>query len=152
MRNINQEMTMKNLSAPCKECAFRRDSEPGYLGGSPVETFVGQVFGPFVIPCHCACDFEDPSWKDKVFETPQCAGTAIFRANLDLDRTLPPQLHQLPSDHKLVFTNPAEFMAHHKGIGVAEAEQILKTPGSTIVDLRDAQLSRADNRYKGVGQ
>lgn len=139
---------MKNMPAPCKECAFRRDSTPGFLGGSPTETFVGQVFGPFVIPCHCACDFEDPNWKDKVFETPQCAGTAIFRANLGLDRVLPQQLHKLPADHDLVFSNPAEFMAHHKGISVFEAAQILMTPGTSIADLRDQQMGRKDNRYK----
>lgn len=141
---------MKNLSAPCKECAFRRDSEPGFLGGSPAETFVGQVFGPFMIPCHCACDFDDPNWKDKVFETSQCAGTAIFRANLGLERTLPPQLHQLPANHDLVFSSPAEFMAHHKGISVSAAQQILTNPGTSTKDLRDAQLARVDNRYQEV--
>lgn len=138
----------KNPSKPCNECAFRRDSEPGFLGGSPPEMFLGQSVGPFVVPCHCHCDFDDPTWKDKIGQTPQCAGLAIYRANIDSARFLPDALHKLPADHDLVFSTPAEFLAHHKQITLAEAEaQMLKHP---VGELFLQELMKSEVRQYDV--
>ena len=41
---------MNQHTKPCKTCPFRRDCTPGELGGSSVETFIGQAFGAFHIP------------------------------------------------------------------------------------------------------
>src|SRR5258707_14531702 len=40
------------VANPCPQCPFNRSTEPGLLGGSPVETYVGQIYAPFVILSH----------------------------------------------------------------------------------------------------
>lgn len=134
---------MKELQSPCKECAFRRDITPGALGGSPVETYIGQAFGPFQIPCHKACNFSDPNCKQASMQVQQCAGVAVFRSNLGIAHIMPDGLHSLPADKVTVFSDPAEFIAHHLQISRYEALIILSvyTPQKMMVD----QLSRCDN-------
>lgn len=134
-----------SVAKPCPECAFLKTCPPGLLGGSPVETYVGQIVGPFAIPCHMQCSFDDPEWKQKGFDTRQCAGAAHFRANLGLDKFLPPQLCPLPiSIH--VFQTMEAFVAHHKEITIeaAAAELQAKPPAA---HLRD-QLVRHDNMIR----
>lgn len=110
---------MKQHTKPCSTCPFRRDCVPGELGGSPVETFIGQAFGAFWIPCHECIDYTDPHWREQ-YHASQCAGVSIYRTNCDpLDR--PGALLRLPADTTLVFATPAEFMAHHLNISVCEA-------------------------------
>lgn len=111
----------KNPKRACPQCPFSKQCEPGALGGSPPEVYVGQAFGPFWLPCHLHSDFDDPAWKSDT-EKPQCAGAAIFRANLGIDSRLPPQLHRLPpgSDPD-VFATFTEFLMHHAGLSREEA-------------------------------
>jgi hypothetical protein len=102
---------MKQHTKPCGDCAFRRTSKQGNLGGSPVETYVGQVRGPFWIPCHSCPGYRA---KQSVFgEEAECAGTGIMRANLGLDKLMPKGLRRFEADHNLVFSTFAEFMHHH---------------------------------------
>lgn len=122
-------MTSKNQVRPCNECVFRRSSPaefqtPGTLGGSPATVYIGQTQGNFMIPCHKLCDFTDPNWRDKAFETGQCAGAAIYRANLGI--TPPDPISKLPANHEEVFSSHAEFMAHHTGLSLEEAAKYLE--------------------------
>lgn len=122
-------MTSKNQVRPCNECAFRRSSPadfqvPGTLGGSPPTVYIGQTQGNFMIPCHKLCDFKDPNWRDKAFETGQCAGAAVYRANLGL--TPPEPINTLPADHEAVFSSHAEFLAHHTGLTKEDAVKYLE--------------------------
>lgn len=118
---------MKQHQKPCSTCPFRRDCEPGQLGGSPVETFIGQAFGAFWIPCHECIDYGDPNWRLQ-YEANQCAGTAIYRSNCH-PAERPPELLVLPENKDLVFASPAEFMAHHGRIAVEEAQRFLDSYG-----------------------
>lgn len=111
---------MKQHHQPCITCPFRRDCVPGELGGSPVETFIGQAFGAFLIPCHECIDYTDPDWKTNCVKVSQCAGTAIYRSNCH-PAERPASLLVLPEDTNMVFASPAEFMAHHLGISEEEA-------------------------------
>lgn len=133
------------MQQPCKNCPFSRASEPGALGGSPPETFIGQAAGPFVLPCHSHCDFDDPNWKAKILETPQCAGAAIFRSHINVTPYLPAALHTLPSNTDRVFSSSAEFLAHHKKIGLSDAVVQLKLRPPAAL-LRE-QLNRQHNQY-----
>ena len=141
---------MKHCTAPCSNCPFSRAVAPGALGGSPVETFIGQAYGPFVLPCHKACDFSDPDWKAKAIDTPQCAGAAIFRANVKVAPMMPPSLHALPEDKVTVFASAVEFYAHHKQVDIDTARAALmhKTP----FDLCREQLARPSNILFPVGR
>jgi hypothetical protein len=141
-------MTVKHMAAPCGSCPFTRASKPGELGGSPVDIYIGQAYGPFVLPCHCACNFDDPNWKDKSLDTPQCAGAAIFRANIGVAPNLPDAIHALPADRERVFSNEEELVAHHVGISYGRAAALLtQTPPATLLrrELRKFQEMQAEN-------
>ena len=96
---------------PCKTCPFSKAVEPGALGGSSVETYVGQANGPFFLPCHESTDYDDPNWK-KDTAKPQCRGAAQFRANVG--REFSNELLQTEErDDSEVFGSYPEFIAHH---------------------------------------
>jgi len=96
---------------PCPGCPFARACAPGGLGGSPVEVYIGQLLGGFWLPCH-----SNPDYNQQTDATvSQCAGAAIFRANLGIDAILPPMLHRLPEDQAAVFGTVEQFVAHHTG-------------------------------------
>lgn len=116
-------MSKCDPKVPCKECAFRRDITPGALGGADPEVFIGQANGPFYIPCHCFYKSDTPDWKDKAMQAPQCAGSRVFRANID--NVNHPSLLGLEADHETVFSSPAEFIAHHRQITMEQAEHQL---------------------------
>lgn len=131
---------MKTCKTPCNECAFRRDSKPGIdaLGGAPAEVYVGQIHGPFRIPCHrhYPKNDSDQEWRNNdstMFEIPQCAGSAVFRANLGRNNTVPKDM-RLDPDRATVFSSYAEFYAHHKSISLFEAERQLSVrPPATLL-------------------
>ena len=130
-----------NLGKPCADCAFRRDSTPGNLGGSPATKYIGQAVGPFIVPCHLTypkdIDLSKVEWRAKSMEMPQCAGMAVFRANLGVDILLPDAVHKLPKDHENVFSTFAEFLAYHEQVPLAMAQQFLK-------EVTPLQLLRAE--------
>lgn len=139
---------VKHMAAPCASCSFTRTSTPGALGGSTPEVYIGQTHAPFVLPCHCACNFDDPDWKNKAMSTPQCAGAAIFRANVGMADSMPKAIHKLPADPDKVFATPAEFLAHHNGGNVESAKLALamcppymlaRIEVRKLADLIDAQ-------------
>ncbi len=140
---------MKNVQIPCAACPWRRDSKPGGLGSKePTETFIGQVYGPFYLPCHCGYprDGSDPDWKEKALKAPQCAGAAIFRANIGVSRHLPEQLHRLPADPAKVFETAEEFTAHHKKCSLDHASDLLAL--TTPQELLRQQISRKSNVWR----
>lgn len=131
-----------NVKKPCKDCPFMAWTKPGALGGSPPETFIGQAFGPFLLPCHKHVDFEDPLWKHKVMDTPQCAGAAMFRKAMGISERLPDVIHSLEPEGPLL-ENPVQFYAHHKQISHFEAvEQVMARPPAMLLG---EQLARQSN-------
>ena len=114
----------KKLQKPCNECPFSKTIEPGFTGGSDPSVYIGQGHGSFWLPCHKDCDFDDPDWK-KDTSVQQCAGAAIYRANIERDHLMPKMLHRLPKSD-LAFESPEELYAHHKGISLQEATEFLK--------------------------
>lgn len=111
-------MNTTSVSKPCPTCPFRRDVKPGELGGSPIGMFIGQVNGPFWLPCQTCTNYDDPNWKSD-YSKPQCAGAATFRSNMGWRGS--PSLALLPPDRTLVFGNFAEFVAHHCEMGIGDA-------------------------------
>lgn len=130
---------------PCKECPFSRSCEPGALGGSSWQTYVGQIVGPFLLNCHAAKDYD--KLKDSL-EGVQCAGAAIFRANVCVSYFLPDALLKSEPDSDLVFEYFSEFVAHHEQISVDEAESMLEKSGP--MDCLNAELVRSGVRLIGV--
>ena len=98
----------------CSSCPFSKQCLPGDLGGSPVETYVGQSVGPFFLPCHSCNGYKGNDSTD-MSKHPQCAGAAIFRANIGRAELMPGPLLQLFADSDPhVFDSMEEFIAHHR--------------------------------------
>lgn len=122
---------MEHPKSPCNDCPYRRDvkschMDPSALGYSPPEVYIGQIGGPFYLPCHSYTDYNDPNWKSDNTK-PQCAGAAIFRANTGVDENMINPLtgergpmskffYRLPKDTSIIFSSFVEFYAHHAGV------------------------------------
>lgn len=113
---------------PCKTCPFLRSVKPGALGGGKgPDTFIGQAYGPFWLPCHSSKGYDVNDRKTQVNPAnEQCRGAAIFRANVEVAPLLPKGLLALPTDKELVFGTPAEFLSHHAKISEATATLFLQ--------------------------
>ncbi len=88
---------------PCTDCPFARTALPGWLGDASVQEWVAMLHGETRIDCHAIIG-------------PQCAGAAIYRANVGKvprDQTL----LKLAADRNLVFAGPGEFIRHHEKRG-----------------------------------
>ena len=84
---------------PCHDCPWRRNEAlPGWLGSETPEAWVQIAHSSALVDCHA-------------FTGAQCAGIAIYRANV-LKRADPPSI-TLPKDHEKVFSTPMEFIAYH---------------------------------------
>ena len=92
------EYSAHQHTQPCHDCPFRRDALRGWLGGSTPEEYRAMAHQDVVIDCHA-------------IRGPQCAGVAIYRANV-AKRCEPPML-KLPADRTAVFATPMEFLEHH---------------------------------------
>ncbi len=84
---------------PCADCPFARTALPGWLGSYSLDQWVKMVHGEEYINCHCTTN-------------QQCAGAAIFRANI-IKMVRWAGCLQLPKDKVLVFANTQEFTDHH---------------------------------------
>ena len=80
--------------------------------------------------------------REKTATVSQCAGAAIFRANVGADARMPDGVHRLPADTSLVFATPAELIAHHNRSTLEEAEEILRrTPPRELLRAEIDKLS-----------
>lgn len=105
-------MTRPCVKKPCRECPFRRESLPGYLGADTPEGFIATTMADVPMPCHLTVDYESDDWEEQAAEAPLCAGALIMFSNmakLSRDRNRP----RLPADRENVFTFPHEFLKHH---------------------------------------
>lgn len=107
---------------PCAECPFARATAPGMTGGASPLVYIGQTSGPFLLSCHMDPGYEANRRSPALL---QCAGAAIFRANIGVASKMPKALHALDADHKLVFSTPAELLAHHAKAPLEAAQDIL---------------------------
>lgn len=86
-------------TSPCSDCPFARKALPGWLGGFTIASWISDAHGDNVMLCHT---------RNK-----QCAGAAIFRANVcKLPRST--EALRLPADRLKVFASDREFETHHK--------------------------------------
>lgn len=94
--------TDRQHRSPCGDCPWRKDALPGWLGTMTPEEWLRAAHGEDRIDCH-------------TLEGPQCAGAAIYRANV-CKHPRDPELLRLPFDRDLVFDDPRKFLAYHKGL------------------------------------
>ena len=131
---------MNQHNKPCAGCPWGR-REPT-LGGSPVETYVGQIALGFWLPCHCSANYRAKA--SDVNEVAQCAGAAIFRSNIGVADRMPSGLLSLPRDTARVFATLADFYAHHTGRSRIELAKML-TP-EYVAAMMDKEWNDAQVR------
>lgn len=114
---------VSNCVIPCHDCPFAKHTPAGALGGGSLETYLGQIVGPFFLPCH-----NSPGYNqfDVNLNNRQCAGAAVFRSNLGVDRLMPGSLLHLPAGDLVVFPGLLEFVVHHGRMSSKEAKQWLQ--------------------------
>lgn len=87
--------------SPCSDCPFARKSLAGWLGRMSAATWIKVILGDGRVECHTRVPM-------------QCAGSAIFRANICKVPRDSSVLHGLPADRIGVFATPQEFLNHHE--------------------------------------
>ena len=118
---------MEQHKTPCKDCPWRRSVAAGALGGSHPFTYVGQMELGYWLPCHSAYDPNVPPKLQNVRSTAQCAGAATFRSNAGIGQGVNGRANlRLPENKEDVFASYAEFVAHHMGIPLTEAEMVMR--------------------------
>lgn len=97
---INQaKQTLKQHKKPCSDCPWARTALKGWLANLTPDEWLQLAHGESRIECHTRLPW-------------QCAGAAIYRSNVcknPRDKTL----LILPTNSKLVFNGPLEFIDHH---------------------------------------
>ena len=125
---------------PCKECPFSRNNNltGDKPGGAYPAVYIGQSEGPFWLPCHMEKEYDgkqtDPS------KVNQCAGAAIYRANVGVASKMPKQILTLPENKEDVFASHAEFLSHYSDIPFNVAVDILNE--ETLSELLKIELEK----------
>lgn len=108
---------MTQHTKPCKECPWRKNSAPGWLGASTPEQFLAQAESEIKMPCHCAVNYEREDWETQALHAPRCAGHAVYlknRCKLPRNRELSAFVNSVEPSAE-VFTRPEQFLSHHGG-------------------------------------
>lgn len=96
---------------PCNECPWLRTARPGHLGPNTAKEWAEMAHGESPVACHETITHADQDWR----ELRQCAGMAIFRANIFKTPRHPKVARAKEPDTDRVFAWDDEFIAHHEG-------------------------------------
>lgn len=98
----------KQHTTPCKDCPWRKVSMKGWLGSKHTpEEWTQAAHGESRIECH--------------IHKAQCAGAAIYRANV-CKAPRDPKMLVLKPDRTAVFSSPRDFITHHRSGNVVSSE------------------------------
>lgn len=119
LRSMDAKLFVKQHKAPCSDCPWTRKSLPGWLGPNSINTWIGAAHGEGFIACHTRAMTEEAATATLEANTVhlqckghwQCAGAAIYRANV-CKTPRHPLVLQLPPDRVKVFSFH-EFERHH---------------------------------------
>jgi len=109
---------MENKTA-CRECPFRRESAPGYLGASSHDPhgYLDQHWHGFVrLPCHMKINWEASDTLRQTLSAPLCQGFLILCKNackLPLNREIALAVVDTEPNQKDIFVNAYQFYQHH---------------------------------------
>lgn len=104
------------MRKPCKECPYRKDSMPGYLGESSYNPneFLSQLELPNLHPCHMQVDWD--SEENNIDKADVCAGAMQFCKNT-MKMLRNPSLEKIRQkmtvDSSIVFDRRYEFINYH---------------------------------------
>jgi|SRR3974390_154512 len=96
---IKAKRTPCQHKTPCSDCPWAREALKGWLGALTPDEWIAIIHGEAIIDCHTQAPW-------------QCAGAAIYRANVCKTPRYGVIL-QLEPDTGKVFATPEEFLKHH---------------------------------------
>lgn len=98
----------KQHRSPCSDCPWARKSLAGWVGALSPMDWIRYAFSDNRIECHTRpqAGIVRTWW--------QCAGAAIFRANICKVPRDPDVMQDLAPDTVRVFATPREFLNHHE--------------------------------------
>ncbi len=98
----------------CGDCPFRRIALPGWLADKTPAEYVQIAHMNGLIECHT---------KKKAFDHShhQCAGAAIYRANI-CKKVGDDGILSLPANNKTIFSTPKEFVEYHLRRSITDKE------------------------------
>ena len=100
LTNEDAEPATHQHKRPCTDCPWARTALNGWTGAYTPAQWLQLAHAETSVECH-------------VHLTQQCAGLAIYRANVGkLPRAR--EILQLPKNKQAVFATPFEYDAHHK--------------------------------------
>lgn len=135
---------MKQRHKPCPGCPFSPAVKAGETGGTDPLVYIGQSCGPFWLPCHADENYAGKASQAGVVS--QCAGAAIFRKNIGVDRFMPEaMLHVNDRPASEAFASPEAFVAHHLQLTEAEAALCIHQAGG-LHALLEKELKNANVR------
>jgi len=123
-----------NLKRPCKNCPYRKDCPPGWLGATrATELAKDVILGDKPFPCHKTVNYE--AWQDAEEEAGEpleysydgkeqfCAGALIMEKKYNQGGNLSIRIARMFGRFKyenlkgedLVFDSTAKFIRHHSG-------------------------------------
>lgn len=112
--------TNKPCERPCRECPFRRDSAPGWIGAypTPEDLYRRAIDAEQRFPCHMAVDWDASQGEveQQLAAAPQCAGALAHMKNCSkMPRPGSPVAYDAAEAEKRddVFTWKGEFLKHH---------------------------------------
>jgi len=76
-----------NRKDPCKQCPFKKNSAPGWLGAYSISDIKNAILNEEVFPCHPTVNYEDHDFIKNQIMNPDskvqfCAGFAILSKRL----------------------------------------------------------------------
>lgn len=99
----------------CKECPYKKDSLPGYLGelSHNPERFLDQLESPHLHPCHLTVNWEDEDGGTENAKT--CTGALQYMNNTCKVSRYPQarQLQNTVGKSEKIFNRRTDFIKHH---------------------------------------
>lgn len=148
MEEINQKkkakrkriVVSKACASPCKNCPYKKDAtvEGPFIGGTHISEYIGQLLGPFWLPCHADPNYEGNSTPTG--STSKCRGAMRMRYKMPnrSDFDAHDLLSTAPDINNEVFDNIYEFLQHYLKIPMVKVTQMYdsKTLGKLVVEER----------------
>lgn len=110
---------MRVVSNVCRECPFKRDAAPGWLGAAsfkPVEFLAPHWANDVPLPCHLQIDWDSENSAETLREAHLCKGYLTMLANqhkLPRDTEQAELVNITMPDRDNVFAHQLEFVKHH---------------------------------------
>lgn len=124
---------LRQHTKPCSDCPWSRNALNGWLGSLSPEQWINEARSETLIDCH-------------VHAGAQCAGAAIFRANICKSPRYP-NILRLPSDRRAVFAGHQEFLDHHGKKRMSDHEALKDAARNAVQALHgDTSVSQAQTR------